>query len=143
MELITSYTKSQKDTFIKMVSEQWGENYGEIEQKFYPKLYLGIVDQKTITGAALFTKALPESNEIIETAKNHNLHNKPYLGYFVVDNALRGKGVGSEFLNRLQKIISPLIFWLVIEDLKLQQFYEKNGLKLIETIGTEKILSLK
>lgn len=142
MMLTKQYNSSQLKEFYRHVKIQWDEDFEELEKKFHPEIYLGLSGDDVIAGAALFFSGTPESADIIEAAERHSILNKPYFGYFVVDNNLRGKGIGSEFLSLLKNEIYPETFWLVIEDLFLQKFYEKNGLVIVDEIGHEKIMKL-
>ena len=141
MRLIKNYSLGQKQTFTELVGLEWGEDFSKIEEKYNPDIILAVSEGRVVAGIAVFKEKVPEGTIIKEVVDEYRNRKIPYLGYFVVDHSCRGQGIGSAFMQKFLKKFPSQKFWLVIEDLALQRFYEKNGFHLVQQIKEEKIFS--
>ncbi len=139
MNVTQHFTDAQKHTFFSLVADEWQEDFDVLEKKYLPEIFLGLEGDDVVAGMALFTERIPESEKMLKACREY-LDYDGYIGYFVVNKAFRGQGIGSRFLTDFLAQFPEKRFWLVIENLALQAFYEKNGFEVVQTVGDEKVM---
>jgi GNAT superfamily N-acetyltransferase len=60
-----------------------------------------------------------------------------YIGYLFVDQAHRGKQLGSLWLTCIKGLYGGKGFWLTVEEPGLREFYEKNGFTWVKSLEKE------
>lgn len=101
------------------------------------RIYVLLKKGKIIGGGIVFTKASPDMIANVNIADKYYKLGYHYLGYIWISEAQRGKGLGQYWLERLFQENPNQSYWLSIEDLNLEAFYQKSGFYLNETIKNQ------
>ena len=144
MEII-SEPLSQKDkaVFFDLVQKEWDEDFSGIETIYNPIIFVGKEDDHIVGGLAVFHHKTPDDTTFKKQSQYYKDQHIPYIGYFVIDQNLRGKGYGIKLMNTFLEQRKGSHFWIVIENLALQPFYEKLGFHFIERVDNEVVMCTK
>lgn len=144
MEIIfESLSQKDKNVFFDLVQKEWDEGFSDIETIYAPMIFVGKEANRIVGGLAVFNHKTPEDILFQKQSQYYKDQHIPYIGYFVIDQNLRGKGYGTKLMNTFLEQRKKDHFWIVIENLQLQLFYEKIGFHFVERIGNEVIMSTK
>ncbi|NPD46956.1 MULTISPECIES: GNAT family N-acetyltransferase [unclassified Lentimicrobium] len=101
------------------------------------RIYTLLEAGKIIGGGIVFTKASPDMIANVKIADKYYQLGYHYLGYIWISEEHRGKGLGQYWLEQLFQENPEQNYWLSIEDLNLESFYQKSGFYLSETINNK------
>ncbi|MFP5471539.1 MAG: GNAT family N-acetyltransferase [Bacteroidia bacterium] len=99
------------------------------------KIYVLKQHNKILGGGIVFSTVSPDTMAYKELAQTYFDKGYLYLAFIYVDEKLRGKNLGSIWLQNSLKTYPNQKFWLTIEDISLKSFYEKNGFELTQKIS--------
>ncbi len=134
-------TSQQIEEYLKLMPLDWHEEFAQLRGTFAPQIVIALQEREVVAGIAVFCDEVPEGEGFADAKRHFKTIGSVYLGFFIVKYSLRGQGIGSEFLQRFFRSSRLTKFWLVIEDLGLEDFYLKNGFSVYAQVGNETILS--
>lgn len=99
------------------------------------KCYLLVESDEIVAGGLVFSKCPPDMLYAKEEANAWFENGYLYLGFIYVLEERRGQNLGSLWLSELKNAFPKQKYWLTIEDLRLHDFYVKNGFKKVKTLN--------
>lgn len=129
------------NAFFNILPEDWKKGILPFweELKSTTSCYI-ISENDAIIGGGLVFSSCPPDMKYAENEANFWFEKGYlYLGFIFVLEEKRGQNLGSFWLENLIKIHPNQKYWLTIEDIKLHNFYTKNGFRKIKSILNEDV----
>jgi diamine N-acetyltransferase len=137
----------QPQRFFDFLPDDWRIDIAPVWDKYQNSSHIYVlIDQNGVVcgGGIVFTTLSPDIAHAPETAQKWLNDGYDYMAYLYIDEKMRGKGLGSQWLKSVIDLHPYQKYWLTIDDFALSVYYQKNGFELMEEIhsvvGTEWVL---
>lgn len=131
-----NFKKVKGNQFFSILPEDWRSEIEPLWDKY--KVDTGVYilkdNKKTIAGGLVFSTCSPDMLNREEEFQKWISQGYLYIGFLWVDEAYRGKSLGSMWLNELKNRNKHQKYWLTVEEESLVLFYQKNGFILVKEL---------
>ena len=128
----TSLSKNLNQ-FFTILPQDWQEIIAPKWKKFSntASVYVFKEDKEIIAGGIVFRKGHPKCTNFEKKYEYLYAENYYYIGFLWVIPQKRNQQLASKWLSKVHAINNKQKYWLTIEEISLQYFYQKNGYKLL------------
>jgi diamine N-acetyltransferase len=148
MEPILKEVTEEPSLFFNILPHDWKEDIVPVWGEYHRKAHIYTIGQgdETWGGGIVFETTSPDMLYNRAAAESYFERGYLYLGFIWVKESMRGKQLGSHWLQLLFQKLPEQKYWLTIEDHGLAKFYEKNGFRLdqkLDNHGVEEWVMVK
>ncbi len=124
--------------FFNILPQDWQQiivpNWEEFKDS--ASIYVFKENEAIIAGGIVFKSGHPNSTDF-ENKYNYLYDEKYYyIGFLWVIPEKRNQQLASKWLSKVHSLNTNQKYWLTIEEASLQNFYQKNGYKLLAESNT-------
>ena len=124
--------------FFNILPQDWQQiivpNWEEFKDS--ASIYVFKENEAVIAGGIVFKSGHPNSTDF-ENKYNYLYDEKYYyIGFLCVIPEKRNQQLASKWLSKVHSLNTNQKYWLTIEEASLQNFYQKNGYKLLAESNT-------
>ena len=132
-------TTAQPERFFNILPEDWQEGIVPFwpEYQHTARIYTLETPSEVLGGGIVFASVSPDTMLYKKEAQSWFDRGFLYIGFLWITEKHRGKNLGSEWLQELNKLFPNQKLWLSIEEEGLLAFYEKNGFRLVKKINAD------
>lgn len=138
MDIIFREERKQ-DYFFDILPKDWVNEIRPFWKEYKDKTKIYVLDKgnKIIGGGMIFSTVSPDMKNNTSKAKYWLDKGYLYLAFFYIKKEYRGNRLGDFWLKNILEMDKNKKYWLCIEDPGLENFYKRNGFRLVEKISTE------
>ena len=131
---------ASSNAFFEILPEDWQDSIlpfwkGYVEDT---RVFVLEEDQKIVGGGLVFATPAPDTKVYEKLAQEYFDSGYLYIGFLWISEEKRGLGLGSFWLKELFIRFPKQKYWLSIEEIELESFYEKHGFKTVNRVELEK-----
>lgn len=136
MSLHLIETTTQPARFFELLPEDWQDEIVPYWPNYQAtaRIFLLVKNGEIPGGGIVFSTVSPDTMAYRKTAQRWLDRGYLYIAFLYFDEKYRGQGLGSAWLQALEKHLPGRCFWLSIDEEGLRHFYEKNGYRVVEQV---------
>jgi GNAT superfamily N-acetyltransferase len=127
------------DSFTAAMPDDWPPYFQQCIAESRDAMELFVITEKDrIVAGGMVFEGLPADMQVFDDdVRLYIEKGYLYIGYLFVDQAHRGKQLGSLWLTCIKGLYGGKGFWLTVEEPGLREFYEKNGFTWVKSLEKE------
>lgn len=137
MNYIFADSTHNPERFFRALPEDWHECI----EPFWPdyqdtaRIIIAETESEVLGGGIVFSTVSPDTHpDYAQEAQQWHDQGYLYIGFLWFSENLRGKNLGTNWLQHVYNNFPEHKFWLAIDESRLASFYKRNGFELIKQI---------
>lgn len=125
--------------FFDILPTDWQESILPFWNEYKNSTRVFVLKQNDVIigGGLVFSTPAPDTKAYEKLAQEYFDSGYLYIGFLWISEEKRGLGLGSFWLKELFVRFPKQKYWLSIEEIELESFYEKHGFKTVHRIDLE------
>ena len=137
MSVVFKSLNDDYNEFFKLLPDDWQQEIVPFwnDVKDESKIYVIAENHKIIGGGIVFNTCPPDLLYFKDNAQKWFDAGYLYIGFLWIAEEHRNKNLGSFWLEQLKTSNPQQNYWLIIEEERLHNFYQRNDFVLKQTIS--------